>query len=161
MGDAATLAAQPSRTVFPRWLLIVGRVILGAVFVYAAYTKLPTRDHPWMLFAMAVNSYRVLPEWAVTIVARTLPWFELALGLFLLLGWKLRWFASVAAGLLIFFFSLMLYTYVKNPRGETISCGCFGVGEKLGPLTLARDGALLALALAIVAGAFLSARRRA
>jgi uncharacterized membrane protein YphA (DoxX/SURF4 family) len=158
MGDAATLAAQPSRATFPRWLLIAGRVILGLVFVYAAYTKL---REPWMLFAMAVNSYQALPEWAVTIVARTLPWFELALGIFLLLGWRLRWSASLAAGLLTFFFSLMLYTYVKNPRGETISCGCFGVGEKLGPLTLARDGALLALALALVVGSFLEARRRA
>jgi hypothetical protein len=158
MADAATLTTQPSRVVFPRWLLITGRVILGAVFVYASYTKL---REPWMLFAMAVNSYQALPEWAVTIVARGLPWFELTLGLFLLLGWKLRWFASVASGLLTFFFSLMLYTYIKNPRGETISCGCFGVGEKLGPLTLARDGALLALALAIVIGTIFAARRRA
>jgi uncharacterized membrane protein YphA (DoxX/SURF4 family) len=158
MGDAATLAAQPSRMSWPRWLLLAGRVILGAVFVYAAYTKL---REPWMLFAFAVNSYQVLPEWAVTIVARGLPWFELALGLFLLLGWKLRWTASAAAGLLAFFFTLMLYTYIKNPRTEAISCGCFGFGEKLGPLTLARDASLLALAFAIVVGAFLTARRRA
>jgi uncharacterized membrane protein YphA (DoxX/SURF4 family) len=157
MADAATLAAQPPRLIVPRWLLIAGRVILGAVFVYAAYTKL---REPWMLFAFAVNSYQVLPEWAVTIVARSLPWFELALGLFLVSGWMLRWIATAAAGLLAFFFTLMLYTYIKNPRGDAISCGCFGFGEKLGPLTLARDASLLALALAIAIGAFLAARRR-
>ena len=160
MADVATLASNSSRANWPRWLLFAGRLILGAVFLYSAYTKLPFHQ-PWMLFAMAVNSYQILPEWAVTIVARVLPWFELGLGLFLLLGWKLRWSASVAAGLLAFFFSLMLYTFIKNPRGEAISCGCFGVGEKLGPLTLARDGALLALALALAAGAYLLARRRA
>jgi uncharacterized membrane protein YphA (DoxX/SURF4 family) len=158
MADAATLASQTSRVNWLRWFLLAGRVILGAVFIYAAYTKL---REPWMLFAFAVNAYQVLPEWAVTIVARGLPWFELTLGLFLILGWKLRWFSSAAAGLLAFFFSLMLYTYIKNPRTDAISCGCFGFGEKLGPLTLARDGALLALALAIVAGAFLMSRRRA
>jgi uncharacterized membrane protein YphA (DoxX/SURF4 family) len=157
MADAATIAARPSRVNWPRWLLIAGRVILGAVFVYAAYTKL---REPWMLFAFAVNSYRVLPEWAVTVVARGLPWFELALGLLLVLGWMLRWIAAAAAGLLAFFFTLMLYTYIKNPSGEAISCGCFGFGEKLGPMTLARDASLLALALAIAIGAFLAARRR-
>ncbi len=156
MADAAALTAQPSRVNWPRWLLLAGRVVLGAVFVYAAYTKL---REPWMLFAFAVNSYKVLPEWAVTMVARSLPWFELALGLLLLLGWRLRWSASAAAGLLTFFFSLMLYTFVKNPRSEAISCGCFGFGEKLGPFTLARDASLLALALALAIGAFLAARR--
>ncbi|MFZ0821669.1 MAG: MauE/DoxX family redox-associated membrane protein [Candidatus Acidiferrales bacterium] len=158
MADTATIAAQSPRVNWPRWLLIAGRVILGAVFIYAAYTKL---REPWMLFAMAVNSYQVLPEWAVTVVARSLPWFELALGLFLVLGWMLRSIASAAAILLAFFFTLMLYTYIKNPSTETISCGCFGFGEKLGPLTLARDASLLALALAIAIGAFLAARRRA
>jgi len=157
MGDAATFPAQSFRLNWPRWLLLAGRVILGAVFVYAAYTKL---REPWMLFAFAVNAYHILPEWAVTVMARGLPWFELGLGLFLLSGWKLRWFASAAAGLLTFFFTVMLYTYIKNPRTDAISCGCFGFGERLGPLTLARDGSLLALALAIAIGAFFAARRR-
>jgi len=157
MGDAAAFPAHLPRVNWPRWLLLAGRVILGAVFVYAAYTKL---REPWMLFAFAVNAYHILPEWAVTVMARGLPWFELGLGLFLLSGWKLRWFASAAAGLLTFFFTVMLYTYIKNPRTDAISCGCFGFGERLGPLTLARDGSLLALALAIAIGAFFAARRR-
>jgi uncharacterized membrane protein YphA (DoxX/SURF4 family) len=157
MADAATLAAQPSRANWPRWFLIAGRLILGAVFLYAAYTKL---REPWMLFAFAVNSYGILPEWAVTLVARALPWFELSLGFFLVLGLLLRWTTSSAAALLAFFFTIMLYTYIKNPNSNSISCGCFGFGEKIGPLTLARDGSLLTLALVIAAGAFIVARRR-
>ena len=34
------------------------RVALGVVFVYAAWTKL--RD-PWQLFAMGIDSYKVVP----------------------------------------------------------------------------------------------------
>jgi uncharacterized membrane protein YphA (DoxX/SURF4 family) len=158
MADAVSLAAQPARANWKQWFLIAVRVILGAVFVYAAYTKL---REPWVLFAFAVNSYQILPEWAVTVVARGLPWFELALGLLLLSGWVIRWTASAAAGLLGFFFTVNLYTYIKNPHSNTVSCGCFGYGEKLGPITLAIDASMLALALIVIAGAFLAARRRA
>ena len=35
-------------------------------------------------------------------------------------------------------------------RGAGIDCGCFGVGEPLSAKTLARDGALLAAAIALV-----------
>ncbi len=159
MADAASLAAQTSRINWPRWFLLAARVILGAVFIYAAYTKL--RD-PWMLFAFAVNSYHILPEWAVTLVARVLPWFELVLGLFLLSGWMLRWTASAAAALLGIFFTVNLYTYIKNPHADAVICGCFGYGEKLGPVTLTIDASMLALAIAltIIAGVYVTALRR-
>jgi uncharacterized membrane protein YphA (DoxX/SURF4 family) len=150
---AVESSAQPR---WPRYLLLAGRLILGAVFVYAAYTKL---REPWMLFAMAVNGYQVLPDWGVTLVARGLPWFELALGLVLLTGWKIRWTSIIAACLLGFFFSLMLHAYIKNPSGAII-CGCFGSGERVGPLTLARDGALLGLALVLAFGSFVTHKRR-
>jgi uncharacterized membrane protein YphA (DoxX/SURF4 family) len=143
---------------WPRYVLIAGRLILGAIFVYAAYTKL---REPWMLFAFAVNSYQLLPEWGVTLVARGLPWFELGLGLLLLSGWRIRWSSTVASGLLAFFFTLMLYTYIKNPNSGAIQCGCFGFGEKLGPLTLARDGALLAMALVVAGLSFAMPVRKA
>jgi hypothetical protein len=42
--------------------------------------------------------------------------------------------------------------------GLEINCGCFGPGERLGPVTLLRDGSLLALALAVTIGAFLIGR---
>src|SRR5580704_4041163 len=44
--------------------------------------------------------------------------------------------------------------------GLEINCGCFGPGERLGPMTLLRDGSLLALAIAVTVGAFLIYRRR-
>jgi uncharacterized membrane protein YphA (DoxX/SURF4 family) len=154
MADAT--AALPSQTQvrWPRQFLLAGRLILGAVFVYAAYTKIRS---PWMLFAMSINSYQILPEWAVTYVARTLPWFEMALGLLLLTGLKVRWTASTAAGLLIFFFAAMVRAYFKNMG---IDCGCFGFGERLGPLTLARDASLLVLAITLATVAFILPRRQ-
>lgn len=138
-------------------LVWLARLALGAVFVYAAWTKL---REPWLLFAMSIDAYKVLPQWAVLVVARALPWFELALGLVLISG-RLPKISSVAASaLLALFFGLMVRAYAV---GEKIDCGCFGPGEAISPLTLARDGSLLAGALFLAAMSFRKGgpRRRA
>ena len=126
--------------------LAVGlRVVLGAVFVYAAYTKL---RQSWLLFALSIDSYQLLPQWAVLTLARLLPWLELALGMALIAGVWLRYTAIAATSVLMLFFSVMVLSYTK---GAGIDCGCFGVGEALSLKTLARDGVLLAAAIALAA----------
>jgi uncharacterized membrane protein YphA (DoxX/SURF4 family) len=120
------------------------RVLLGAVFIYAAYTKL---RQSWLLFALSIDSYQLLPEWAVYVVARTLPALELALGVLLVAGAWLRYLSIVAAAILALFFSVMVVSYF---RGAGIDCGCFGVGEALSAKTLVRDGVLLLAAFTLV-----------
>lgn len=154
MAESAALPASITSARWPRWLLLAGRIILGALFAYAAYTKL---SQPWILFAFSINSYQMLPDWAVTVLARSLPWFELALGLWLLIGWKLRWAATAASALLAVFFAAMLRAYFKN---LAIDCGCFGFGEKLGPMRLALESAILAVAFSVAIGAFVIHRRK-
>jgi uncharacterized membrane protein YphA (DoxX/SURF4 family) len=154
MDTASTVPATSARATWPRWLLLAGRVILGGVFIYAGYAKL---REPWMLFAFSINSYQILPESIVSILARTLPWFELLLGVVVVSGVALRWTATAASGLFTVFSAAMLRAYVKN---LSIDCGCFGYGEKLGPMRFTFEGALLALALGVTIGAFLMHRRR-
>lgn len=125
-------------------LRLVLRLLIGAVFVYAAYTKL---RQSWLLFALSVDSYQLLPEWGVLVVARTLPWLELGLGSLLIAGFWLRHAAMAAATALGGFFAVMAISYA---RGTGIDCGCFGVGEALSLKTLARDGALLLMGGALV-----------
>jgi putative oxidoreductase len=120
------------------------RLLIGGVFVYAAYTKL---RQSWLLFALSIDSYQLLPEWAVFALARTLPIFELALGLLLIGGVWLRHLSVVATAILALFFSVMVVSYF---RGAGIDCGCFGVGEPLSAKTLLRDGALLAAAITLI-----------
>jgi uncharacterized membrane protein YphA (DoxX/SURF4 family) len=124
------------------WRIVawICRLGLGGVFVVAGYIKL---RNPF-LFEMAVDAYRILPPRGVIIVARSLPWLEVALGLLLILGWKLRYLSSFAALLTGGFVGVMAYTY---SRGVEANCGCFGFGEKISPLTLARDSLFLVLAL--------------
>jgi len=124
-----------------RAALLLLRIAVGGVFVYAAWVKL---REPWTLFAISIDAYHVLPEWAVLAVARVLPWLELLLGVVLIAGFWRRVSTTAAAVLLALFFGLMVRAYA---RGETIDCGCFGPGEAISPITLLRDGALLGAAV--------------
>jgi len=138
----------------PRILLLAGRIILGLILVYAAYAKL---KYPWITFAATVSAYQLLPDNAVIFVARTVPWLELVLGVWLLTGLALRWSAAAGTALLGVFFAILVHSYAK---GMQIECGCFGPGGD--PLTWKRlvlEVALLALGIAVTIGAF--ARRRA
>jgi uncharacterized membrane protein YphA (DoxX/SURF4 family) len=132
--------------------LLAGRLILGAVFLYAAYTKLIQSR---LLFAMAIDSYQLLPDWAVFIIARCLPWFELLLGLLLVAGFGLRYVAAAASVLLAVFLGVMIRSYMK---GLGIDCGCFGVGEALGVRTLIRDGFLTLLSVVLAVLSFRAPR---
>lgn len=122
-------------------IAIVLRILLGVVFIYAAYTKL---RESWLVFAMSIDAYQLLPSWAVLTVARTLPWFELVLGLLLVTGKFMRYAAPALTVLLIGFYAAMLRVY---HNGAGIDCGCFGVGETVSMITLTRDGILLASSL--------------
>ena len=131
------------------------RLVLGIIFLYAAWTKI---SQPWELFAMAIDSYGLLPLKWVELVARTLPWFEAAIGLFLIAGIFLRSAAVATSLLLAVFFSLMLRAYAK---GMQINCGCFGPGEVISWKTLLRDGSMLAAAVALASMSFLRRRKTA
>lgn len=150
-----------------RILLLVGRVILAAIFIVAAYAKMkPQTAVPWTvgsirvslsMFAMGVDSYQMLPPWAVNAVAFLLPPLELFVGLWLLSGIALR-FSSLIASVMILGFIVAMWSAYE--RGLTISCGCFGPGELIGPKTLIRDGLeYLPLAFAVTFGAFWTHRK--
>ncbi len=147
---------------------MIGRLVLGGIFIYAAYTKMaPMQGMPWTIhsvssslnwFANGVDSYEMLPHSAVEPFAHLLPPFELFLGLWLVSCIGLRWSGLVASGLITAFVVAMYSAYVRH---LTISCGCFGPGKQIGPQDLARDGLLfLPLALAVTVGAFLIRRKR-
>ncbi|HTU35585.1 MAG TPA: MauE/DoxX family redox-associated membrane protein [Candidatus Acidoferrum sp.] len=156
-----------SRTTIGGVLLIVGRVALAVVFIYAAYAKMkPQMNTGWSvgsvrvslsMFAMEVDSFQVLPTWGVNFVSHALPPFELFLGLWLLSGIALRYSALITTLLLAGFFGVLIHAYAL---GQEISCGCFGPGEHIGPERLLIEGCFFALALAVTIGAFVAHRRR-
>jgi putative oxidoreductase len=138
-----------------RAIALVLRIVLGGIFVYAAWVKL---REPWQLFALAIDSYRILPLWAVEWTARTLPWLELVIGVALIIGRGLRVSATVTSLLLVMFIGLLVRAKLK---GMEISCGCFGNNEPLTWWTVLRDSSMLAVSLLLTAMAFGRERKAA
>jgi len=130
-------------------LFLIGQVILAGIFIVAGYAKI---REPWPQFALSLYSFKLLPESSLEPIARTLPWCELALGIAILSGILLRWSALIASVLLTVFFAVLIRSYAM---GLEVDCGCFGSGEtSLGPLRLAEEAAMLALAVAVTVAAF-------
>ncbi len=156
-----------------RILLLIGRLALAAIFLAAAYGKLsPLTAKQWTLsslkvtpsslelsmtfFAMQVSSYQMFPDWAVSPIAHTVPWVELALVILLLTGLGLRYVGIIATLLLAAFWALIIRSYALHLG---INCGCFGPNEKLTGWRVLEDGGFFALGLAVTIGAFFYRRR--
>lgn len=133
-------------------VVLVLRVVLGGLFAYAGYLKLV---QPWQLFAADIAEYKVVPMWAATFIAKTLPWFEILLGAMVIVGRFTRTATVLLSGILLVFFSLMVNAKLQ---GKTIDCGCFGSGEPISWKTLLRDGSMLAGALFLTVVAFRNRR---
>ena len=148
-----------------RAVMLLGRLILGAMFIYAGYAKIfmpgmhprPPIAIAFALFALQVDSYQILPPAAVNFVARTLPLTEITLGLLLIIGWQLRIWGTVVSLIMLGFFAAVVRSYAM---GLQINCGCFANPEPLTINTVIRDGLLSALAVAMTVFAFLEARNR-
>jgi uncharacterized membrane protein YphA (DoxX/SURF4 family) len=138
-----------------RWALLVVRIVLGAVFVYGGYVKLRA---PWALYGMAIDSYHLVPLRFIEPLARTVPWFEVVVGLLLIFGCFLRISAPAVSLTLLIFFCAMLHAFVNH---QQIDCGCFGPGDPISKLTLLRDGSLLAGSLWLTWTAFRKPHRMA
>jgi putative oxidoreductase len=160
---------QSSPLNFRRLVIWIGRLVLGGIFVYAGYAKLVYPNHnlwPYFMlkfsistnlstFAFQVESYKVLGAEGASLVAHTLPFVEIVLGLLLLTGWKFRIWAAMVTAILAGFLTLVTRAYLLHME---INCGCFGTPEPLTGMTVLRDSALVALAVVMTVFAFQEAR---
>lgn len=128
------------------WAATGARLLLGGVLVVAGALKVPDPAAA----VRAVRAYRLLPEALVGPVAFGLPVLEIAVGLALLAGVFVRTAALASALLLVVF---LIGIGSAWARGLQIDCGCFGGGGATAdpgyPAEIARDAALLAVALAL------------
>lgn len=161
---------QSSPLNFRRAIIWLGRLVLGGIFLYAGYSKAFLPNHslwPFFVlkfsvsmnlsnFAQQVDAFKLLPPWGVQFVANTLPFAEMALGLLVLIGWRLRIWAPILTLIMIGFFVVVTRAYLLHMN---INCGCFATPEPIGPRKILEDAALSALALAMTCFAFIEARK--
>lgn len=161
---------QSSPLSLRRAIIWIGRLVLGGIFIYAGYSKafLPnTNLWPFFFlklsvsmnlsnFALQVAAFKMLPDWGVQFVAHTLPFAEIILGLLLLIGWRLRIWASLLTLLMLGFFVAVLRAYALH---MDINCGCFATPEPINLRKVLEDAALLGLALLMTIFAFMEGRQ--
>lgn len=99
-------------------LSLAARLVVGLVFVAAAVDKIAVPD----VFAKSISNYQIVPLSMLHIIALTLPWVELIVGLMLLFGIRLRASAAIAAGLLVVFILAVSWALMQD---YNINCGCF------------------------------------
>jgi putative oxidoreductase len=125
-------------------LLVVFRLVLGGLFVYAGVVKvLDPLD-----FAQSIRNYRLVGQSLSFIAAVVLPWLEILAGVALAAGiWK-RASTLIITGLLVFF---ILLTLVTIARGLDVECGCFGaLSRKSGFGVILEDLGMLFMGLCLL-----------
>jgi len=127
-----------------RTVLLVFRLVLGGLFVYAGVVKaLEPLD-----FAQDIRNYRLVGQMLSFVAAVVLPWLEIVAGLALAAGIWTRAAALTISGLLVFFILLTLATMA---RGIDVDCGCFGsLSRKSGWGVIIEDLVMLYLGLCLL-----------
>jgi len=127
---------------------VPARLILGFVFIYASIDKIL---HPGQ-FAELIHNYQILPDLLINPTAIILPWLELILGVFLLIGIWLPGTVFLTNLLLAVFLGAMVFNLA---RGLDIHCGCFSTTLEMGDAAAPMVWYVIRDSLFIVPGIFL------
>ena len=128
-------------------LVILCRLVLGGVFIYASLDKIANPAE----FAKAIGNYHVLPFGLENLLALFLPWLELLTGILLIAGIMVD-----GATILIISMNIVFIFAISQAlaRGISIECGCFSVstegGNNIGFQTILRDFVYLIMAFIIL-----------
>lgn len=107
-------------TPYVGYVSLLCRLILGGVFAYAGAIKILDPGG----LAASIRSYGLgLPEWFVSLSAHALPYLEVLLGLYLILGLFTKASAWATNVLMLVFIAALAQGAL---RGLEIDCGCFG-----------------------------------
>ena len=99
-------------------LPLIFRVILGIIFIYASYDKILDP----VGFSKNIHNFHVTPIAMDNLAALIIPWLELIIGIFLVLGVFLEGTTSITIVLLVFFIIILSQAVF---RGIDVHCGCF------------------------------------
>jgi uncharacterized membrane protein YphA (DoxX/SURF4 family) len=131
------------------WIGLVCRLTLGGVLFVAGYLKVDKLE----VSQMAVRSYELLPISIANFLGQTLPFFEVVIGLLLIVGAATRAVAALGGFTMFIFIIAIAQAWA---RGLSIDCGCFGGGGAVAPgetrylQEILRDAGLVAMALFLI-----------
>lgn len=122
-------------------MLVIIRLLIGSLLLASGIQKAIS---PYQNFLYVIQGYQMLPSQLEMATAIILPWIELIVGLFMVLGLWLPW-ALKATGLLFAMFIVVVGQALL--RGLPLDqCGCFGENIHISPpMILVVDSAVLLL----------------
>ena len=122
------------------------RLIIGAIFIYASLDKIAD---PYT-FSKVISSYEFSSLLGLSVLdnllALTLPWLELVLGIFLILGIYTDECVNFIILLMAFFTIMLFQAYFRGLNLQ--DCGC-GLNESTIGMDIIRDLVLLFICLLI------------
>jgi len=125
------------------YLSVVCRVLLAAIFISFALSKIMRPA----VFALNVVDYNLTPAWGVNLWSLALPWAELVVGLFLLLGIRTRAAATLIGAMNVIFIVGLVNAILHH---MPINCGCVGeVGEPVNWLKVLKNTGMLLMCIQI------------
>lgn len=115
--------ARDNRELVLDTLSALARFGLALMWIYSGIQKIA---EPRINLAKTVEAYEVFTPYWSDLIAQVIGPLELAGGLILLLGIKIRWAGGVSLVVLVIF---IMGLYSAHSRGLVIDCGCFNPGE--------------------------------
>lgn len=104
-----------------KYFFVILRILIGLIFVVSGFEKSVS---PYQNFLYVLQGYQFLPSSLEIAVARVLPWMELLLGIFLVLG---LWTRPVLIAASAMFTGFIIVVGQALIRGiDLTECGCFG-----------------------------------
>ncbi|PSK86549.1 methylamine utilization protein MauE [Murinocardiopsis flavida] len=127
------------------WATLLSRLVLVGVMGYAGLSKISAPS----LSVQSVAAYELFGDGLNQLIGYTLPFFEIALAVLLLVGLATRYVGAVVGLVMLVFIAGIASAWA---RGLTIDCGCFGTGGQVAAgdteygVDIARDAAFVLLA---------------
>ena len=119
------------------------RLLLGVIFIAFALSKILRPA----VFALNTVDYGMMPAWGVNLWALALPWAELVVGLFLVLGIRTRAAATLIGAMEVTFIIGLVWAILHH---LPINCGCVGeVGEPVNWLKVLKNTGALVMTIQI------------
>jgi uncharacterized membrane protein YphA (DoxX/SURF4 family) len=126
------------------YLHLALRLFLGATFIVSAVAKLPMQDR----FIDVVKDYHMLPGFLASFYGSVLPWLELLLGVYILLGMMIK---QTSFTLILIGATFMVANIGAIAKGMEHCGTCFGEAFPLSaPVALALDFIVIIAAVVLL-----------
>ena len=102
--------------------LLLGRLILGYVFIYASIDKIIDPAS----FSDIIDNYHITPVLLNNLFALFVPMLELVIGICLIFNLNIKGASFISIALLLWFLFILSQALV---RGINVDCGCFDLNS--------------------------------